>query len=49
MCLNGPVGDASLEPMSIPAAELCPPEPSLSDRELLLLEFERESWKLTVP
>ena len=35
--------------MRTSASELRPPESSLSDRERLLLEFERESWKLTIP
>lgn len=35
--------------MPSPAAEWPDPTLSLSDRDRLLLEFERESWKLTVP
>ena len=35
--------------MRTSASKLRPPESSLSDRERLLLEFERESWKLTIP
>ena len=49
-CLNGRAEGASLAVMGSATARWpTTPVAGLSERDQLLLEFERESWKLTVP